>query len=217
MIPKAKKNLHECEYHLGNMKSSSHMEDFEISYAAFVNSARNVTFVLQKEYAENPDFLNWYGNSKDYENGSWVGIGNEKTNTKIYEMISDDICKYFTKLRSQIVKEGANSLFCSTHISSLNTTTDLINPPSNSSLEIGSNGMYYRVHEGTPQEDRIPARTRGVITTKIFIQNPPKNHLREEIPSNQQDVISLSEKYYRYLKSIVEDWTGVINRKSNPQ
>ena len=50
MVPQAKKNLHACEYHLKNMSKSENIEELEINFAAFVNSARNVTFVLQKQF-----------------------------------------------------------------------------------------------------------------------------------------------------------------------
>lgn len=213
MVPKAKKNLHECEFHINQMLSAAHMEDLEINYSAFVSSARNITFILQKEFKDTDGFLEWYGNPNDYKNGIYSGEGDEPKDTKIYEMRSDELCKYFGGLRNQIVKEGINSLVCSTHISSLNTGTDLIDQPPNSSLEIGSNGMYYRVHKGTPYEDRIPAKTRGVITTKVHIQNAPQKHLGVNIPEDQRDVISLSRKYLDYLKSIVEEWTGIINSK----
>ena len=64
MIPKARKNLHECLYHLANMRNSKNSEEFEINFAAFVNSARNVTFVLQKEFSKDDVFIKWYKKSK---------------------------------------------------------------------------------------------------------------------------------------------------------
>lgn len=76
MIPKARKNLHECIYHLNHIKNSKNSVEFEINFAAFVNSARNVTFVLQKEFNKDNDFKTWYV---------------EKQN----EMKQDELCKFF--------------------------------------------------------------------------------------------------------------------------
>lgn len=145
MVPKAKKNLHECEYHLSNLLKSKHFEEVEINFAAFVNSARNVTFVLQKEYKGHPKFLEWYGDPDNPEES--------KKGTKIYEMRNDDLCKFFYKLRSQIIKEGINNLNCSTKIRSFRTVTDTPDKPENASILIGSKGIYYHVDKGTPQED----------------------------------------------------------------
>ena len=202
MVPRAKKNLHECVYHINKMVSSTHAEELAINFAAFVNSARNVTFVLQKEFAHDARFNQWYGD-KDAP-----AIG-----TKRHEMKSDGLCTFFRDLRDQIVKEGTNGFICSTHIHQMNTGTDMLDQPANSSIEISSDGMYYGVHAGTALEDRIPARTKGRLTTSVAIQNPPVSHLGKPIPENERDILSLSKKYYEYLKSVVEEWTGMINTK----
>lgn len=214
MIPRAKKNLHECAYHLEKMSSATHLEDFEISFAAFVNSARSVTFILQKEYKNNPDFIAWYGNPDSYRDGGWIGDSSEPKHTKIYEMSHDPLCKFFVTLRNQITKEGINGFVCSTQISSFNSSTDLINQPPGSSLQITGAGMYYLVGSGTPQEDRIPARSRGRITTQISIPNMPSGHLGNAIAEDQRNIIDLSKIYYEYLKLIVEEWTEVLNSRS---
>jgi len=64
MIPKAKKNLHACKQHLENLFKSKNFEEVEINFENFVNSGRNVTFVLQKEFNTDPRFIKWYGKSK---------------------------------------------------------------------------------------------------------------------------------------------------------
>ncbi len=70
LIPNAKKNLHECKYHFDGMLKSLNVEELEINFAAFVNSARNVTFVLQKEFAHNPIFKEWYGDKDNPKKGT---------------------------------------------------------------------------------------------------------------------------------------------------
>lgn len=57
MMPKAKLNLHQCDYHLNTMRNAQNCEEFEIGYAAFVMSARTVTFVLQKEFSRKDKFM----------------------------------------------------------------------------------------------------------------------------------------------------------------
>lgn len=121
MIPRAKKNLHECEYHLNNLLSSKHFEEVEINFAAFINSARNSTFVLQKEFKKYSSFIEWYGDPDNSENA--------EKGTKIFEMNNDELCRFFKNLRNQIDKEGINGLNCSTTINSFNSSEDLIERP----------------------------------------------------------------------------------------
>lgn len=196
------------------MVSATHVEDLEISFAAFVNSARSTTFILQKEFKTKESFIKWYGNPDCYENGKWTGEEAEPTDTKIYEMAHDELCKFFVSLRNQITKEGINGFVCSTNIRSFNSNSDLIDQPPGSSIQFRGNGIYYLVGRGTSKEDSIPARTRAVVTTQVALPNTPSVHLRSKIPDSRKDIINLSKIYYEYLKSLVEEWTGVINSQS---
>lgn len=201
MIPKAKKNLHACKYHLENLLKSKHFEEAEINFAAFVNAARSTTFVLQKEFKTNPKFIEWYGNP-DKPKEALEG-------TKRHEMKNDKLCKFFLDLRNKIVKEGITNLNCSTIIRSLNTGQDLLDEPAGASIAIGPQGIYYHVNKGTPQEDMIPAITTGKITTSIIIAGAPSQHLGNKILN--PNLVSISKLYYEYLKNLVEEWTGIIN------
>lgn len=188
MIPKAKKNLHSCEYHIKNMLGSKHFEEVEINFAAFVQSARSVTFVLQKEFSKDQKFVDWY-------------------TSKQKEMGKDQLCKFFKELRNSVVKEGITGLHCSTIISSLNTSTDMLDKPEDAGVLIGSTGMYYLVKQGTPYEDRIPAHTKGKISANVAISGAPDYHLGKKI--KQPNLVLISQLYYEYLKNLVEEWTGV--------
>lgn len=191
MIPKAKKNLHECEYHLKNMITSRNVEELEINFAAFVNSARNVTFVLQKEFNGKIRFEIWY-------------------KFKIDQMAKDELCYFFRNLRNEIIKEGINRIQASTHIKKFDSSKDMVDRPDDSSLVITGKGIFYLIKKGTPQEDLIPAKTKAEMMTQVFIENSPKTHLGKEIPNN--NIIEISKLYYKYLKNIVEEWTGIINQ-----
>jgi hypothetical protein len=191
MIPKAKKNLHECEYHLNNMMNSLNVEELEINFAAFVNSGRNVTFVLRKEFNSDDNFSKWYKIKQD-------------------EMGSDELCKFFKELRNHILKEGINNIECDTTISRFNSSEDMVDRPKDSELKITGKGIFYLVNNGTPQEDLIPAKTKAQMMTTVFIKEAPKTHLGKTIPNN--NIIEISKNYYLYLKILVEEWTGIINK-----
>lgn len=219
MIPKAKKNLHECAYHLENLLNSKNFEEAEINFAAFVNSARNTTFVLQKEFKKNSEFIKWYGDSKK-EKILCKTCGEKqkipvkaKEGTKQYEMKHDELCHFFHKLRSQIVHEGINKLNCSLYIKSMNTKTDYPDRPEDTSMEITNRGVFYRIHRETAKEDLIPAQSNTArIATYITISNCPTQHLGKKI--NHPNLFTITQLYYNYLKSLIEEWTGIINKSS---
>lgn len=183
------------------MVNSRNIEELEINFAAFVNSARNVTFVLKKEFSKDSDFLAWYGNEN-----------NPKVGTKVFEMKNDELCMYFNKLRSEIIKEGINRINCSTTIFHFDTKSDIENQPPNSALSIRNKGIYFLIHKGTSKEDLIPAKTKAKITTVVFLENPPKKHLNKFIEQNT--IFHVSEIYFNYLKKMVEEWTGIINSRN---
>lgn len=206
MVPKAKKNLHECEYHLNNLLRSRHFEEVEINFAAFVNSARNTTFVLQKEFKEDPEFIEWYGNPDKPEEAA--------ENTKLYEMKNDELCTFFKNLRSQIIKEGINNLHCSTGIKSLNSSTDFPDKPVGATIIFTSKGIYYHIHQGTEQEDYMPVVSKTAqIVTSIYIADAPARHLNQTIPD--PNLLQISNLYFAYLKNLVNEWTGKINSRGS--
>ena len=182
MIPKAKKNLHQCEFHLNIMKNAKNTEEFEIGFNAFVISARTVTFVLQKEYKNIDNFENWYSGKQT-------------------EMQDNDICKFFVKLRNSIEKEGINGLEFSIEINKLELTGNGCFIPEISSIEILPKGFFYLVNKGSPQEDLLPAEIKGNFKISIFLQ----------INGRPMNVLEVSEKHYQFLKSLVEEWTGIVN------
>ncbi len=190
MVPKCKKNIHACQYHFDKMLTSKNVEEYEINFAAFVNSARNITFVLQKEFSKDEKFKNWYEKKQD-------------------EMKHDELCIFFHNLRNEIVKEGVNRLDFSTTIEVFNSKTDIIDRPKNSMLQISGKGIYYLVNQGTAEEDLIPAKVKGKIITNIFINNPPISHLGKLI--SNKNILNLIEGYFKYLKDTVNEWTGIIN------
>lgn len=201
LIPRAKKNLHQCDYHLNLMKQSHNIEEFEINFAAFVTSARSVTFVLQKEFSKNGDFIKWYGD-KD----------NPKRGTKIYEMREDPLCNFFHNLRNSIEKEGIFGIKgLSTQIESFNSTTDILNKPDGmQGLAISPNGIFIRVYPDTPKADLIPAVTKAKISTVFILEGIPNVHLGKNL--GKSNVFEKCQMYYEYLKKLTEECTAILNK-----
>lgn len=203
LIPKAKRNIHQCEHHLRLMEQSHNIEELEINFAAFVISARSVTFVLQKEFSDNKKFLKWYGDRDK-----------PTKETKRYEMREDLLCKYFLGLRNSIEKEGISGLKgISTEIQSFDSSKDIINKPEGmDGLVIGPNGIFIRVFPDTPKADLIPAVTNVGIITLVGLENAPKMHLGKSIDG--KNLFEMSRMYYEYLKKLVEEWTDMVNNNT---
>lgn len=201
LIPKAKKNLHQCDYHLNNMRKSQNVEEVEINFASFVTSARSVTFVLQKEFSENIDFVKWYGKKDNPEKG-----------TKTYEMKQDPLCRFFLNLRNSIEKEGISGIrVLSTQIQSFNSTTDVLNKPEGmKGFVIGSNGIFIRVYPDTPKADLIPVVTKATISTVFILEGAPSVHLGRRL--EKSNFFEICQMYYDYLKKLVEECTAIINK-----
>lgn len=185
MKPKAKMNLHQCEYHLNAMEKSKNSEEFEINYAAFVVFGRTVTFVLQKEFAKNTTFEIWY-------------------NTKREEMKKNHICEFFRIQRNSIEKEGINALNFSLNVKKLQIPGDMIDQPQNSEICMSKKGIFYLIHKGTKEEDLIPAQVNGEMSVSVFFSFDGKI----------SNVLELCRTYFLILKELVEDWTEIINKES---
>ena len=201
LIPKAKKNIHQCEYHLVLMTNSHNIEEFEINFTAFVTSARSVTFVLRKEFGDNDKFLKWYGDKENPAQG-----------TKIREMREDPLCNFFLNLRNSIEKEGISGLKgVSTNIQSFNSKSDVLNKPEGmKGFVIGPSGIFIRVYPNSPRADLIPAITKAVISTSVILENTPNSHLGQNIKN--KNIIEICKLYYEYLKKLVEEFTEIVNK-----
>jgi len=191
LIPRAKRVLHECVYHLDLMKSSKSAEELEINFSAFLNSTRNVTFALQKEFAGNKKFTKWY-------------------KKKMKEMTKEPLLLFFVKLRNRTVKEGITGLKgISLTIKSLDTSKDLINKPEGSAnLIITRKGPYWNVFPNSPKADLLPADTTGEIYSVVALEGIPKTFLGKELEPN---ISKVCDTYYLYLKQLVEECTEIVN------
>jgi hypothetical protein len=205
IIPKAKKNLHSCRYHLDKLYNSKNYEEFEINYSAFVIAARTVTFVLQKQFKGNEIFDRWYGDISGNNPEQF------KKGTKQHEMYNDGLCKYFNKIRTSIEKEGINGLQpVTTHITSFNSSEDLQDKlESKDSIVIRPDGIYILTKPNSPQADYIPAKTSAKFSTSFIIKNGPKIHKGKKL--GKKTIPELLEIYYGYLKELVEECTRVVN------
>ncbi len=63
----ARDKLNEAKYFLKKMKAiPSDIDAFRYELTAFLNAARSVTGIMQKEFAHTPGFLEWYTTQQDF-------------------------------------------------------------------------------------------------------------------------------------------------------
>ena len=82
--------LKHAKYHFNNMKEKVKIltfEEFNFELCSFVEATRNITFAMQKDYANNLKFKEWYIKKQE-------------------EMKKDKLLNFFIKKRNLIVKEG---------------------------------------------------------------------------------------------------------------
>lgn len=85
---KAYDKLDEAKYFLEQMKINvTDKQVFLYNLSAFLSSSRSITWVLQKEYSENPKFKKWYEEKKK-------------------EMEKDKLLRFFIEKRNYVIKES---------------------------------------------------------------------------------------------------------------
>jgi hypothetical protein len=193
MNTNAHKTIRECSVHLELLKNSHHQDELETHLASFVNSARNVTFVLQKEFSGQFVFESWYSGKK-------------------LEMEKDELCQFFKKLRNSISKEGNYQFIGYTEISSLQIGGGVNNPPPNATFVVlGGKGSFWLFDGGTKHERYEPVILDGKIITKTRFKDPPKMHMGEVIKDTSAP--TLCTLYYEYLKHLIEEFTEILNNQ----
>ncbi len=199
------------------MEGSRSLEEIEINFAAFVSSARSVTFVLQKEFCKNDKFIKWYGDSRK-EKVLCQHCGKTKDipieppkGTKQYEMRNDPLCRFFLEQRNRIEKEGISGIEAvSTDITSFDSSTDIPEKPVGvDSTIIGEGGIFFTVYSNTPKADVLSAKTMAIVSTVFMLKDTPVVHLGKDI--QDRNFFEKSKLYFEYLKSMVEEFTGIVN------
>ncbi|MDO8269599.1 MAG: hypothetical protein Q7T54_02950 [Candidatus Levybacteria bacterium] len=182
------------------MEKSQNLEELEINFAAFVVSARSVTFVLQEEFSKNKKFINWYGKKEDPKKG-----------TKRFEMKNDNLCKFFVETRNNVEKKGITGIQATAmKIQSFDSTQDIKNKPDGiDGTIIRADGIFLTVYSGTPKADIISAVTTATFSSEFILKNTPTMHLSKNI--GRLNFFDLSKLYYEYLKGLVEEATEIVN------
>lgn len=150
---------------------------------------RSVTFVLQNLRKTEPDFDVWY--QPFYK-----------------EMESDEMMKFFNKLRSKILKEGEVPVtiemgFPAIDIKEIKKQHP--KPENATRLVIGSNnsGSYWEIKnpDGSLEKRWIDVSFQPILIQRF--KNGPKEHLGENIEG--ETVEQMAKRYLKYLRNVVSE------------
>ena len=182
----AKEKLEEALYFLLQMKQYYvQRKEFIYNMNAFLNSARNVTFALQKEFSHDPHFKAWYSKKRK-------------------EMKENKLMKYFIEMRNVSVKEATPK-----HSLSLKVAYVI---PDERKEAIGY--VERRISGDERDSDSIlvlPTRDKTGMRTKPKLVEPTYSLVTfwefEEAPEGYEgkDILGLCITYYHKLKQLVAE------------
>ena len=144
--------LKQAQYHFSNILAKAKsfpFDEFAFELCAFIESARNITWAMQKEYANNLKFKEWY-------------------KLKQEEMSKSQLFEFFNNKRVSIVHKGDSGLTAFTFYIKARTTL----PPLEEIHVVMEKGIF------TP-DNEIVARTKDgkevpmekeIIRTPVFLE-----------------------------------------------
>jgi len=153
---------------------------------------RAVTNVLQHLRGRAPSFDEWY-------------------ESRVQEMQSDPLLKYFYKLRSIILKEGVLSISTSIYIEHLDTG-NLFNrlplpPPGASNFfigdRVGGSGWEIRLPDGSTEKYYVELPADIGMVSKLHFPDAPSKHLDTAIEDTS--IENLTRLYISYLDQLVAE------------
>jgi hypothetical protein len=195
VLDQTQEKLKEARYFIKKMvQTQKRPDEFRYNLDAFINSARSITWVLQKQNAKNPKFIGWY----------------EK---KRQEMQGDELLRFMVKARNVSVKEEVLNPDSLTHIRHIY----IEQVPKGWSFVITRRGEPVWVkYPNTQNEIRIHANEYDEeVTIYYFFDKPksPKTFFNTNI--ERFDVIRLCKLYLGYLEDIVKEAHTIIESASN--
>jgi len=162
---------------------------------AFLNSARNVTFTLQEEFADHPKFKAWY---------------QQKHN----EIKKDKLMSYFNDLRVVSIHKKASPKH------SISVKAAYIFPKDGKSFQASTVGYTERNYSDA---DKVEMKALGLVfrseSGEVKIVEPVYTLVTdwefEKAPEGYQgkDILALCIEYYHKLRKLVEEAQTVLFKK----
>jgi hypothetical protein len=175
----SEKSLEMARYFFNRMLETYHVPfEFECNLHAFITIARSVTFVMQREYSEIPNFKVWYQEKKN-------------------EMKNDEMLKFFREARDIIIHEKPLNIGTIAHIRKI-----FINSiPRGWSFVITGKGEPVWI---TPSGEKFHAVEFDNQIERVYLfDKPPNNFLG--VPLKDFSAVTLCRLYLTYLSDLVKE------------
>jgi hypothetical protein len=188
-LKEAKYFLHFTEQLFNNQRT-----EYVYHLNAFINSARNVTFVMQKEYADKKDFKDWWDKhpfKKDEEMSKFVELRNVSVKEKTIRE------KQFTILQSF----GPDGL----HVIGKKGPTSVVSDPIRFDEPIPTYGYV------TVKDDSGERRVKYDIVHDFSVIER-YNHGSREVRFD--NFISEAKEYFKKLEVIVNECESIFNNEN---
>jgi len=172
---KAEQYINEADKSLDRMESSKTIYEINEAFISFLNASRFVFQSWNTDFKKLDGFAEWW-----------------KIKSQFLE--SDELCKFFRKLRNDVIKKGKEPFWCNQTIKG---PVKLKGP-----LQIGPQGILKgSIERGRPKWTSIAVN--GVITT-VGLRDVPEGF-------KGVDPIGLCEKYINILRDIIDEFIITFN------
>jgi hypothetical protein len=184
LFSKTKSKLEDTRSVLDQLTRARDASSFRALFNSFLNSAREITYALQKEGHNIPGFNDWYILKQE-------------------EMRNDDLLRFIHSARKKDFHEGEHTLDFSTAIIEFSTNQAGSPPSANAAIVIGSDGPFWLVDKGTPRERRIPVKQGCTWAIRVRIRNAPTRHRGRTLERN--DPITICHVALVYFSELVHE------------
>ena len=123
MFSNAKSKLEDTNSILDQLKQANDAVSFKALFNSFLNSARAITYALQKEGAGISGFNNWYALKQE-------------------EMSNDELLRFIHEARTEDFHEGMHKLSFSTHVIEFSSDQAGSSPSKDAAMVMGADGLY---------------------------------------------------------------------------
>ncbi|MDQ7778359.1 MAG: hypothetical protein RDV41_01460 [Planctomycetota bacterium] len=178
---------------IASLESSGDAVSFKAAFNSFLNSCRAITYALQKEGKGVSGFEQWY-------------------KAKQVEMGGDELLRFFHDARVDDFHKGEHKL----------TFTVLSEAPSPEAIgpspfpgaqwRQDSDGFFWIVDAGTPNERRIPSKPQINYNIFVSVAGAPTTHMGKKLADNSPTV--LCKLCLDYCASLVHEARELFSNRA---
>jgi hypothetical protein len=210
------KKIREASYYFQQIeKNTNNQEIYEFNLSAFINSARNTTWAMEKEGKNKKGFIEWYGDSRKqkvlckYCGKKETVPFNPQNGTIQFKMQNDPIMILFSKLRTYTVHKADDKISENMGLQSRH----LMKFDGKGGCEIEIRNRFKEIIEIRKTTTPISVSTHPDLFEKMYFFEDIKE-IRNKIENLKiKNITDLAFEYYCKLANIVEEYSNKFESK----